>query len=236
MLERSRAAALAVLCALLGAAPATGDGFYVEIEPGASTLADADLTVTTDFFDGGEASGDIESEPTWAIGGSVGYRYGGFRVEVDASRRALDFDEVTLLDPDLPGGGGEIGDDGDLTLYLGLVNAFYGMRFGRFEPFVGAGLGFADLDIDGDYGANVLDVDEGSTEFAWSVSGGVSAFVHEHVAVSIGYRYVGMTDPDFATVPYIQDNPPPSPDSSFNGRAEIEVVLHELFAGIRYEF
>lgn len=228
MLDRS-GASLAILIAAVGAGPSAADGFYVEIEPGYAMLADADLTVTSAFFDGGEAGGDVESDPTWVIGGSVGYRVGGFRVELDASHREVDFDDVSLTNVNLPGGGGSIGDDGDLTAFIGLVNAFYGIRFGRFEPFVGAGLGFADLDLDGDYGANVLDVDEDSTEFAWSLSGGVSFAIHEHVDVSLGYRYVGMTDPDFATAPYV--------DSATRiGSAEIEVVLHEFFAGIRYNF
>ena len=234
MLDRS-GASLAILIAAVGAGPSAADGFYVEIEPGFSMLADSDLTVTTNFLDQGEAKGDLESEPTFAIGGSVGYRYGGLRLELDASYRKAEFDQVTLRNVDLPGGGGEIGDDGDLQMFVGLVNAFYGIRFGRFEPFVGGGLGFANLDLDGDYGANVLDVKEDSTEFAWSLSGGVSFAVHERVDLSLGYRYLGTTDPDFATFPYIRVNPDLT-TTEFTGSAEIEVGLHEFFAGIRYNF
>jgi opacity protein-like surface antigen len=228
MPDRSGSAVVAALIAALAAAPSAADGFYVELEPGVAMLADADLTVSSNFFDGGEATGDMEGDPTWLIGGSVGFRWGGLRVEADASRRELDIGDVSLRDPDLPGGGGDIGDGGDLTIYVGLANLFYGMRFGRIEPFVGAGLGFADLDIDASYGVNVLDVDEGSTEFAWSLSGGASFEVHERVAVSLAYRYVGMTDPDFATLPYT--------DTAVRSSAEVEVVLHEVLLGIRYDF
>jgi opacity protein-like surface antigen len=236
MPDRSGSAAVAALIAALAAAPSAADGFYVEVEPGFSMLADADLTVTADFpFEGGGASGDIESEPTWVVGGSLGYRWRGLRVELHASYRKPGFDEVTLRDPNLPGGGGDIGDDGDLQAFVGLFNVFYGFPLGRFEPFVGGGLGFANLDLEGDYGANILDVDEDSTEFAWSVSGGVAYSLMEHVDVSLGYRYLGMTDPEFATFPYIRVNPDMT-TTPFTGSAEIEVVLHEFLVGIRYSF
>jgi opacity protein-like surface antigen len=230
--------ALAVALAVFGAAPAVADdGFYVEIEPGWSLPQDSDLDVRSSFFDEGLAKGDFDVDSTWVIGGAIGFRYGGFRVEIDASHRPIELDQVSLRDPGLAGGGGEIGDDGDLDVTVGLVNAFYGYRIGRFEPFVGGGLGFADVNLDADYGMNVLSVDKNSTEFAWSVSGGVSFAIHEHVDLSLGYRWIGMTDPDLATRAYTRPNPnPPPPNIEFEGTAEFEVTLHEFFAGLRYNF
>jgi hypothetical protein len=56
--------------------------------------------------------------------------------------------------------------------------------------YVGAGVGFSALDIDGT--SNVVSGDDDPIDFAWNVGIGVNYALTETVSLSTGYRYVGL--------------------------------------------
>jgi len=92
-------------------------------------------------------------------------------------------------------------------------------------PYEGVGIGLGLIDVDSDNGA-VLTINDDSLEFAWNVLLGVAYQLNEAVNLTAGYRYLGITDPDF--------------DASAGGASGTldaeDVQAHEFVFGLRYGF
>ena len=155
------------------AAPASAqDGLYIEFTPGASFLADSDLS------GGGGLSGlsaEAEFDSAFVIGGAVGSRFlDSFRGEVNLSYREADIENVT---------------SGGVTLQ---VLALMGNVYYDFDlelpvtPYLGAGIGVGFIEVD--------PVNDEATEFAWNIMFGASYGVTDTIGLSLGYRYLGTTD------------------------------------------
>jgi opacity protein-like surface antigen len=156
-------------------------GTYISGNIGAVIVNDSDID---DGFDTGEFSFDTGIGFLGALGSSF---EGGGRAEVELGYRKNDFDEIKV------DGLGSADIDGDLTSSSLMGNAYYDISTeGSFSPFIGAGIGFANLEADlDDFG------DEDDTVFAYQFILGGSFASSETLSVDLQYRYFATDDPDF---------------------------------------
>lgn len=145
-------------------------------------------------------TGEISFDPGFGITAALGHVYGnGFRSEAEFGYRNNDIDEISI--------------DGDVTSLSFMVNGFYDFMPGNtFTPFVGAGIGFANVegDIDG-FGS------EDDNVFAYQVAAGMAFAVNRSMNIDLQYRFFGTEDPDFDGL-------------------EAEYTTHNLMIGFRQSF
>ncbi len=117
----------------------------------------------------------------WTVSGGVGRDFGnGFRAE----------GEALYLD----GAGRRHG--ADTSAVAGLLNGYYGWNLhGAWQPFIGGGVGAADVRLDGD-GAQHGD----STNFAYQAIVGMAHPFNDRLTGEVKYRYLGVTDTRFGAV------------------------------------
>lgn len=112
------------------------------------------------------------------------------RSEVNLSFRQVEIDSISGFGVTLPGAG-----DVSVSALTFMVNAYYDIDLGSsITPYLGAGIGFAYLDVDSDSSA-VLIVHDSSTEFGWNIMAGASYAISETIDLSLSYRYLGTLDP-----------------------------------------
>ncbi len=156
-------------------------GMYASGNLGVVWLNDADIS---DSYDSGELSFDTGASLT----GSFGYEFGnGFRTEVELGARANDIDEISVS------GYGSGSVDGDVTAVSTMLNAFYDfMPKSKVSPFLGFGIGYANVVIDID---NLGDEDD--NVFAYQGAAGISYAFNERFKGDLQYRYFATEDPKF---------------------------------------
>ena len=205
---------LSLLSSGASAENASNDGPYVQLDVGLAIAGDSDISL-------GGLSGVVEFDPGFAVGGAVGYRFQEYlRAELNLSYRQADIDKLTVLGYVLEGAG-------DVGAFTTLVNLYYDINLGLpVTPYVGAGIGIALIDVDSDSAANVLIVNDDSTEFAWNVMAGAASSATDNVDLTFGYRYLSSTDAKLdATVVGVG-----------NFTMDAEFGVHEVMFGARYNF
>lgn len=206
---------LALLILVPTAAVGQGEdrsGPYGEFRGGGLFVADSDVAVS-----GTPGRHTADFDAGFAIAGAVGYRFDRhLRAEVEAGYQQAEVGDLVIP------GVGNLRGQWDMGVVTVLANAIWDMDYwdALAVPYVGAGigLGYAILDSRPDA---ALEVDASSPEMAWNVLAGLRFRLFENTLLSMGYRYLGMTDPDF---------------SRSAGRVAAEYSSHEIFAGIGYEF
>ncbi|WP_374573990.1 outer membrane protein [Phenylobacterium sp.] len=155
-------AAAAGVVALAGSASAQDAGWYVQGNLGG------------DFQSKIDGSPSAKAKNGWAVSGAGGYALGnGFRVE----------GEALYLDGDVKGSAG-----GTAKTWAGFANGYYDFKTNsNFTPFVGAGIGFANVKVDG--GA----VNDDDTGFAYQLKTGVDYKFNDRLTGEAAYRYLGVT-------------------------------------------
>ena len=88
------------------------------------------------------------------------------------------------------------------------------------NPYVGIGIGYANVDTDFNPGSGVIVDNAGS--FAWQPIGGVSVQLTEKANFYVEYRYFATTDLEISQFGVPQENDTYS--------------AHDLFVGMRFEF
>lgn len=177
----------AAAAALPFSAWAQEPGWYADLAGSYVILQDADLV------DGRlpGSRGELGADDGFGVTGALGYRYGnGVRAELELGYRENDLDSVALgaFGTALTGPVG-----GDVSALSGMVNVLYDYRVnGGVVPYVGGGIGAADVSVD----SAALAVDEGDTVFAYQFMGGLGYPLTERLSVRLGYRFFATTDPD----------------------------------------
>jgi len=180
-------------------------GNYVSGNLGAVFVEDADWD---DRWDSGEFTFDTGIGLTAALGSTLG---NGARGEIELGYRSNDFDKVKF------DGGGSYGLDGDVSTLSLMGNAYYDFPVGGpLTPFIGGGLGIANITADID------DVgDDDDTVFAYQFILGAGLVASEVVTVDLQYRYFATSDPEF--------------EDEFDS-LDTEYATHNLMVGVRYSF
>ena len=174
-------AALAALAAGIATNASATEGWYGRVDVGMSFDAVADDGV------------ENELEDAIIYSGGVGYAFpGGFRLEGELSYHDNEFDPASQ----------------EINATAAMINGYYDFnRGGRFEPYLGAGVGYADYDLDFD--------NQGA--FAWQALAGVAIGLTDRLDLDLGYRYFNIPEADFSGV-------------------DVTLEEHSIMAGIRWQF
>jgi len=159
---------------------------------------------------------NVDTDTGWAVIPSIGYRYGnGIRTEFELGYRSNDVDSVS----------GSAAGTGEITAKSAMLNLLYDVDTGsRIMPYIGGGIGYAQVDYDGvrPVGVGVNGVDDEDNVFAYQGIAGLSYWVNEAVEVAAEYRYFATQDPDFRT--------------SAGVPVEGEYNSHAALIGLRWNF
>jgi OOP family OmpA-OmpF porin len=156
---------------------------------------------------GGNFQSEINGRPSakgdtgWVASGAAGREIGdGFRGE----------GEVLYLDSS-----GKHSGAGDLKTIAGMLNGYYDFnRQGAWQPFVGAGVGFAQVKVDG----GPSDGDD--TGFAYQFKVGVAHPFNDRLTGEVAYRYFGVNGLEFGNGP---------------GRLDGDFSTQAVSVGLRYK-
>ena len=222
------AGALALCLAVPAAAQAAepGNGWYVSGNVSAAIAAGASEIPYTDEVAG---TNELSYKPGFGLDAAVGYAFGNIRLEgeVSWSRLAVDdykYDDIFNYTVD----GNYRGDVSALGL---MANGWYDIATGtRWVPYVGGGLGAAQLDIGErfkgtvtDRNANVVQEGDGSIDrvddwvFAYQVGAGIGYRIDDRAVVQFGYRFFGTSKTDIHGL-------------------KLAIRIHKISVGVRYSF
>ncbi|MGB7407242.1 MAG: OmpA family protein [Pontixanthobacter sp.] len=186
--------------ALASPALARDGQWYVELGGGPMIVEDLDFDL-----DGDSDSVEVETDDYgFDAGGLVGYDFGAFRLEAEASFREVDVEGVSVGPRGVSSGVGltTFGDDidaaGDVNALSFMVNGLF--DFGPddgLQAFAGGGVGVARTEVQtsiNSLGSGV--VDDSDTGFAWQILAGVRAPLTDTVDVGLRYRMFNAENVD----------------------------------------
>lgn len=194
--------------ALAGAVgPALGDdkGFYAEGRAGMSVPTDSSLDTTT------SQDADLELGLTTGLG--LGYGYGnGFRGALEFDYHGNDVDNV-----------GNAASSGDMQALSLMVSGYYDFfRNKKFQPYLGLGFGFAQVDADRVSPVSGSSIDDDDLAFAYHGSAGVSVTLSQRTKLTFTYRYFSVPDLGFTT--------------AAGAAVDSDYTSHDFLVGLRYSF
>lgn len=127
------------------------------------------------------------------IGGGLGYRFHDFRVEGEVLYGRNEVKDIRFT-----GGGGEM--TGYYDWWGGTINFFYDIPTGiRLRPYVGAGLGAVLFTAHDVTLAGFPPTTGESTLFIYQFMAGASYTLSDAWRLVLGYRFMGMSGPEFET-------------------------------------
>lgn len=162
--------------------------WYVEVGGGVMLVEDVDFDVN------GTSDISVDMDKGYDFGGVVGYDFGPFRLEAEASYRKADIDELTSSTGGIPAGNvtptGTLAANGSFDALSFMLNGL--LDFGPddgLQGFVGGGVGVARTGFD----ATVREsspgaFDDSDTGFAWQILAGVRAPLTDSIDVGLRYR------------------------------------------------
>ena len=176
-------------------APAAG-GPYFEVKGGANIIS-SDPGFATDAGDLAAGTPDTLNLDTGffgsvAFGYAFGNRWGPLAPRLEVELGFLN-NNVGTYDDDGPGVGGAVAaGQGQLNAFFGLTNLLFDIPvgWGGLTPYVGAGIGFANVRLDqvGTVGGTVFNSED--TAFAWDLTAGVSYDISRNVTFYVFYRFL----------------------------------------------
>ena len=199
----------------LARAAAADDGWYVSAGTGVSYLPDLKASNTM------ATANPTKIEPSlgMAIVGAGGYAWGPIRLEEEIGWRDNGVDKVST-----PGLGQQNG-TGDLAPLSLMTNVYYDFDTGsKWTPFVGAGIGGADLD------ARVVEAGTTLTKserigLGYQGIVGLAYRVSDALSIKADYRYLATTPISF-----------PNDPSLGAGTAKLTYESHAVLLGFIYRF
>lgn len=192
---------------------ASGSGLYqpyIAVQAGISVLPDSDFAYTSIRTQ--EASFDTG----YGMSIKFGTQVDQLRIEAQVQYAENDLDEVVA-------NGTNNNASGELAVTALTANAVWVMAPREdFHPYVGAGVGVADLSINNAQLPNSVFIDDSDTVFAYQFIAGVELAMSPQVAVYAGYHYLATSDPEFETAD--------------GDTLRTEYSAHRIAAGLRYSF
>lgn len=191
--------------------------WYVGARGGASWFTDSSYDTLGSNIDQSYDTG-------YFFGGMIGYDFGGpgpgFRAEAELNYLQADIDTQRRNGVTFNGAGAS----GDTSVLAGFASLYYDLPFSAgITPFVGGGIGLANVDLEdhGIAGTGTFMEDSGNA-FAWHVTAGADIAMTEQASLELGYRYLAVEGVDVTAV-----------DGT---GTSVDVDSHVLFAGVKYRF
>ena len=139
----------------------------------------AGITITSEFDTGG------------ALFGAVGTSFGNFRAEGELFGS---YNEVSSMS----GNGTTINADGDFTTGALMFNGYFDIPTGsKWRPYLGGGIGVANISYNDVSLKRTLVIDDDDTVFAYQGKAGIAYEFSPRWVGTLGYRYFGTDDADF---------------------------------------
>ena len=167
------------------------EGFYVAGSYGALLLNESD---------GEKPSGGfaVDFDTGNALIFAVGYDFGTKHPDIGVGRLELELAlrEVPLQETDFTGA--LTAADGDLEIRSLMLNTFGESRDNLpWIPYVGLGVGVAELRLENTTIGGTPFVDDSDVVFAFQAGAGVGFMVSDPLTLDFGYRFLGTTKPEF---------------------------------------
>jgi outer membrane protein OmpA-like peptidoglycan-associated protein len=196
--------AMAVLILGTAAAVAQEQGWYIGAGAGVTFPDSADIS-------GGAVSTDADFDTGWAGVGSLGYAYGnGLRTEIEVGYRQNDIGDLS----------GVAGGTGDSDALNAMINGLYDFHNSSdFTPYVGAGIGWLNLNLDGVTPVGGATLDDSDDVLAYQGIVGIGYSLTEQIDLFVDYRYLGTEDASMRT--------------SAGVNVDVEYDSHTVLAGLR---
>ena len=175
------AAAMGLATTAISGQPLAKDGLYLGLAIAQSSFYDIDAGDGTEIdFDSGSA-----------VRGQLGYRFGSLRAQAEVAYQFVEFEDVD-------------DDEFDTNIIRGTLGLFYDFAplpvFEAPTPYVGGGIGFANIAIDGEDGN---DFEDDQTGFTFHGELGLAYDLTDSFALMPQYRFEWYETNDVAEV---QDN------------------------------
>ncbi len=200
--------------ALASPALARDGQWYVELQGGPMITEDVDFVFDGDLDDDDDDTAGLDAfsvdtdDYGYDFGGLVGYDFGAFRMEAEASYREIDVRGVSSAGPNIRTSFGrrESGDfvaAGDINSLSFMVNGLF--DFGPddgLQGFAGGGVGVARTEFQANVDPRDTGIgDDSDTGFAWQLLAGVRAPLTSTIDAGLRYRMftaenVGIIDND----------------------------------------
>ena len=195
---------------LVGTQTAFAQNNYFTGFLGAGTHPDASTSVSAVGFSG---NFDFDVDTGLVVGGAIGVELDNqLRFEGEFTFHGSSTDDSQFFFP---------GESLDIDVFSIMANGFYDLDLnGPLKPYVGVGLGFGFIRAEADLGFGFVDEDT-DFGFAYQLMTGVAFEISPQTAITLGYRYFGMTDPDV---------------SVGGANFDSEFASHEFIAGARIRF
>jgi len=166
--------------------------------------------------DGTSNNSSINFDNGWNVGGAIGYDFGKFRTEFEIFHRNNNPESAEIL-------GIELDVSGTVKSTSYLFNAIIDIENkSSFTPFLGAGLGIANLNLNNIELLGVEIVDDSTTVFAYKFITGIDYAISPAFSVTADYSFFGTSDPKFEDVLGVD--------------FKTEYHTHNINAGIKYNF
>ncbi|MEL7480473.1 MAG: outer membrane beta-barrel protein [Pseudomonadota bacterium] len=198
----------------LAVAAGTDYGWTTEFDPGFVVSGEVGIRFSNGLRAGVEVSytdSNVETHTDVTLGGDpIG--------ALDAATLAGSPDPLGVSIADLVADG-----QGDISSIGVFANAYYDFNSGgRLQPYIGGGIGFADVDVE--YApSGVGIIDDGETKFAYQIKAGATVKVTEQVDAYTEYAFRATDDIETDNV-------------LFPGTLDIENRQNLLMFGLRYTF
>jgi outer membrane immunogenic protein len=196
--------AVAVTGMSIGAVNAFAVTPYVSVGAGVGLLSDSKIEgVNTEIN-----NTSVQYENGYNLRAAVGIALNkSVRLEVEGFYTQNDADKATIL-----GAASVESKSGGIEATGLLFNAYYDINLGsRFTPFLSAGLGFANLDVD------FRSRDQDQNVFAYAFGAGGAFAITNNISLDLSYRYLKAEDTEF-------DN------------LSVSYGAHQINLGVRYSF
>lgn len=193
-------------------------GPYMNVLVGGTWVEDADLDF--DEIPSALFSAEAEFDTGFNVGVAGGYDFGPARLEAEVAYRQNDVDRLKI---NFFGEQFKAKADGDISAASLMVNGYFDIETGSpVTPYLGAGIGVANVSLNDIKAEGEKVVDDDDTVFAYQFGGGVAFALNESMALDLGYRYFATDDPEF--------------DDVDNDSFESEYKSHNVSLGLRINF
>lgn len=172
-----------------------------------------DYTIDDEEFN---ERGEFSFDPGFTLSGAIGYEFlYGFRAELELGYQMSDMDKLRVS--------GDFGSEafsinGDISALTVMANIFYDFIPNQIlSPFLGVGVGFANLDFD----FSEADISDDDTVFAYQLMAGIAYALNNNLRFDIQYRFFGTEKPSY----------------NFGFPISVdEYQTHNILFGMRYAF
>ena len=193
------------------------DGWYLSGSAGMSFMGATKLHGSGSNFDLGA------DNPGYDVTGALGKSLGnGFRVEGELGYHDIGINHATVYSA---GGLGVTsgGAQGDVSAESLMANGYYDFDTGtNWKPYVGAGVGMANVNFDGIDINGIRAVDNSDLAFAYQAMAGIGYQLTPSGTIYTGYRYFAVDDPSL--------------NDAAGGTLHSELETHNLEVGYRLSF